>query len=288
MSGSPVIGHRLGSIGNYDAFETVTLDGERWDILYFDMYHPRKSRRAPSGYALREPGPFAYATNLQLSDFPRQARQAIADWTRDNLGIALVGRDIAPALQSVAFQRPAAHAAMLSIFEPDGSMRRPPDPRHQLWIGYCEEQTKLLIALLSRRIGCKEIDADEIFFFAAATLLYAHSKYGVSSPNTNFVEQFQTSVVADCLKRTKDFGAARQQFHLRVREYRTLYDACFDQANTDADKGRWLITIMMHLVEHATHAPAKDFMISIASTAAVLAAVFDDAFQLVRKPTNGG
>jgi hypothetical protein len=35
--------HRLGSLGGIDAYEVVSLDGEVWDILFLDLYHPRKS-----------------------------------------------------------------------------------------------------------------------------------------------------------------------------------------------------------------------------------------------------
>src|SRR5262245_4959289 len=44
--------HRLGSTTNVDIYETVSLDGAIWDILFFHSFHPRKSRRAPSGYRI--------------------------------------------------------------------------------------------------------------------------------------------------------------------------------------------------------------------------------------------
>jgi hypothetical protein len=45
-----LIFHRLGSNGTIDIFETVSTGGKIWDILYLDMYHPRRSTITPSGY----------------------------------------------------------------------------------------------------------------------------------------------------------------------------------------------------------------------------------------------
>jgi hypothetical protein len=51
-----LIYHRIGSIevesikGNVDIFETVSLDNRVWDILFFHMYHPRRSTNTPSSY----------------------------------------------------------------------------------------------------------------------------------------------------------------------------------------------------------------------------------------------
>jgi len=53
-SDGTLIFHRLGSYKNefgvIDIFETVSSGGKIWDILYFDMYHPRRSTLTPSGY----------------------------------------------------------------------------------------------------------------------------------------------------------------------------------------------------------------------------------------------
>lgn len=49
--------HRLGSTKNInnadiDVYELVAIDGSYWDVLYFDMYHPRRSTLAPTDYFL--------------------------------------------------------------------------------------------------------------------------------------------------------------------------------------------------------------------------------------------
>jgi len=49
---TPILFHRLGSIGKVDIFEIVSFDASLWDILFLDPYHPRKSRQAPGGYQI--------------------------------------------------------------------------------------------------------------------------------------------------------------------------------------------------------------------------------------------
>jgi hypothetical protein len=59
-NGPGLIYHRTGSINasnnvnNIDVFEIVSLSGDVWDILYFDMYHPRRSTKKPKGYEFDE------------------------------------------------------------------------------------------------------------------------------------------------------------------------------------------------------------------------------------------
>lgn len=84
-AGTHIIAHRLGSVPHpatpekyVDAYEAVTLDGSRWDILFFDMYHTRKSQLVPSGYR-REGLVFLYATNSFVPDFPASISSALID-----------------------------------------------------------------------------------------------------------------------------------------------------------------------------------------------------------------
>jgi hypothetical protein len=54
--GPSIIYHRIGSVTPsnlnrpVDVFEVVSVGGKHWDILYLDMYHPRRSVKAPKGY----------------------------------------------------------------------------------------------------------------------------------------------------------------------------------------------------------------------------------------------
>lgn len=87
VGGQPLLFHRLGSRGQTDAYQVVTLDGETWDILFVDMYHPRKSRRAPSGLTI-EPAPVSFltGTTLHVRHFPNDLATAIPECGLDLFG----------------------------------------------------------------------------------------------------------------------------------------------------------------------------------------------------------
>ena len=67
-----ILFHRIGSVSAVDIYETVAIDGSNWDILLFSMYHPRKSRKAPTGYSIVKPGvhPLLFGTNTRADNFP--------------------------------------------------------------------------------------------------------------------------------------------------------------------------------------------------------------------------
>jgi hypothetical protein len=57
--GQPFLFHKLtytvtaGLTEGVDAFEIVSVDNTNWDILYFHMYHPRNSEKAPGNLILK-------------------------------------------------------------------------------------------------------------------------------------------------------------------------------------------------------------------------------------------
>lgn len=73
--------HRLGSVEvnkkMVDIYEIVCRTGKHWDLLYFDMYHPRRSKKTPKNYTF---GPYhnissnisvpIAGTNNFVKDFP--------------------------------------------------------------------------------------------------------------------------------------------------------------------------------------------------------------------------
>ena len=91
QTGVKVIGHRIGSFDRLDAYEIASLDGSRWDILFFDMYHPRKSRQLPDGYLpISTPEPFFFATNTFVEDFPSGICEAIRGFSNSEFGLPLI------------------------------------------------------------------------------------------------------------------------------------------------------------------------------------------------------
>jgi hypothetical protein len=109
--------HRLGSFAKIDAYETVSLDGAVWDILLFDLYHPRKSRRAPTGYRIAtgaERERLLLGANDFVASFPDQLPDAIANTNERLLGGRMRPRQVREAIERINFMRPADHESRLN------------------------------------------------------------------------------------------------------------------------------------------------------------------------------
>ncbi|WNJ99968.1 hypothetical protein L2D14_00750 [Thalassospiraceae bacterium LMO-JJ14] len=110
-SNARLLFHRLGSMDGIDFYETVTIDGRDWDVLFFSMYHPRKSKKAPSGYVLTSTNeqPLLFGTNRRVENFPYSLQQAIRSTTSEIFGFPLPPPQVRQAEESVKFQRPKDH-----------------------------------------------------------------------------------------------------------------------------------------------------------------------------------
>lgn len=115
-SGSRLVGHRIGSAAKIDIYEVAALDGTAWDILFFDLYHPRRSRAAPTGLQIK-PDAWILATNYRLDDFPQGIRTGVSRSTREFIGVPFVG----PALHDQAsledLRRPTKHQTYLGLIQ---------------------------------------------------------------------------------------------------------------------------------------------------------------------------
>ncbi len=116
--------HRIGSKNGADAFETVSLDGKIWDILFLHLYHPRKSRRAPAGYNIaqgKDRQRLFLGTSEFVDGFPRYIQDAARDAFQQWVGVPMRTPELRRALEQVAFVRPKQHqnglAATLSTLE---------------------------------------------------------------------------------------------------------------------------------------------------------------------------
>jgi len=103
--------HRIGSVEHIDVYETVSIDGRNWDILFLSFYQPRKSRKAPAGYQITDlrSQPLIYGTNRQLAQFPYGLQKAIRDTTEQFLGIPMPPPEVRIAEETINFQRPKDH-----------------------------------------------------------------------------------------------------------------------------------------------------------------------------------
>lgn len=111
-AGCHVIAHRLGSAEKMDVYETVTMDGSRWDLLYFDMYHTRKSKHVPSGYQLSEIT-FLLATNKSVVQFPMGMVDALNESSQQIIGVPLVDPQLREDKIFRGFSRPMGHLLAL-------------------------------------------------------------------------------------------------------------------------------------------------------------------------------
>lgn len=115
--GQRLLYHRLGSIGNVDVFETVSIDGWEWDVLFLSMYHPRKSRKTPTGYTIAtfaEQSMF-YGTNRLVSSFPLGLQDAIAETTQDIFDVPIPPPQVREAEENIDFIRPDDHRVRVHV-----------------------------------------------------------------------------------------------------------------------------------------------------------------------------
>ncbi len=103
-SGNGMIFHRIGSLKNnqsgiecVDIYELVSIDGSFWDILYFDMYHPRRSTIIPKKYTFSKFNEFlsriavGFGVNIFAENFPFGIPNLI-ETRYDSLGGSLAER----------------------------------------------------------------------------------------------------------------------------------------------------------------------------------------------------
>lgn len=113
----PILFHRIGSIGSgnaitrdtVDVYETVSIDGSKWDIIYFNYYYAGKSRMAPAGYNIAKNQSMMYGTNIFVSNFPVGIREAAMKCSKTVMGMPLVGKEVRIAEETVKFIKPDSH-----------------------------------------------------------------------------------------------------------------------------------------------------------------------------------
>jgi CheY-like chemotaxis protein len=104
---------------NIDAYEIVSWDGKVWDVLFFDMYHPRRSTLAPNGYKFAEYDELisksilgAGAHNI-IDNFPF----GVLETLKTNYGSLgeKVAEKLEPILRAVKFEPPEIHRKKLAL-----------------------------------------------------------------------------------------------------------------------------------------------------------------------------
>jgi hypothetical protein len=90
VNGSPLMFHRVGTqrgiAGDVDAYEVLSLDGKVHETLFLSMYHPRKSKKAPSGYFMVtnfDSNNIIYGVNFTVENFPEKLDAHIRNWSKE-------------------------------------------------------------------------------------------------------------------------------------------------------------------------------------------------------------
>jgi hypothetical protein len=112
-NGSRVLFHRLGSIDRVDVFECVSADGREWDLLYLEMYHPKKSTLVPTGYT-KESNALLSGIHKSIKEFPIGLYEEIIDLSKGLIGFSLADPEIRKSLEAIDFKRPSGHVSRLS------------------------------------------------------------------------------------------------------------------------------------------------------------------------------
>ena len=151
-----ILFHRLGSLYGIDIYETVTIDGREWGILYFDMYHPRKSRKSPKGYSIasgKRSSYRVYGVNYLVPSFPYGLFKAVGDFSDRllgssmvRLGSSMVPQELRRINETVRFVRPKDHIRLRDDLEVEW-VRRP---------GTYTELARIIVDMALR-------DVDELF-----------------------------------------------------------------------------------------------------------------------------
>jgi hypothetical protein len=121
--------HRIGSIlpvlplpGNVDVYEIVGPETNGWDLLYFHMYHPRRSTVCPPGYQMKRfhevfsTIPLGTGTNTWCEIFPYDIPDQL-EWITDEFTAVIVNKVREMVQQYPSLSRPTTHRQKLEELE---------------------------------------------------------------------------------------------------------------------------------------------------------------------------
>ncbi len=124
-----ILFHKIGSIENtlsnvgfIDIYEILDETGTCWDILFIDMYHPRRSNLIPNGYVFleydKEIGDInrAMGTTRKCKNFPFDlTTHLISDFNKKNKEVTEIFNKWQK--EGVKIERPEEHAKKIKAIE---------------------------------------------------------------------------------------------------------------------------------------------------------------------------
>lgn len=159
---------------------------------------------------------------------------------------------------------------MVKLFQWGRREPAPADPRVAAILAHGQVVGETLAAVLAQNVKCAPCQQKEVDTFVIAASIYAYRRYAGGAGDVAFV-----SAVAQAIGSTV--------FTIRCAEYAALIDALLEKPRDEDYQRRWLTTILMHVVEHASGRHAEGHMLAITFNAPVVAAVLDDGVKFARE-----
>jgi hypothetical protein len=114
--GEKLLFHRIGAIRQIDVFEAVTYSGSEWFIFFLDLYHPRKSKKTPTGFSFTNDLAQFSGFNKYCANFPYDFVEQKQSQSESGLSFAYIPiSKVQQQLQSKNFTRPVAHKVKLDM-----------------------------------------------------------------------------------------------------------------------------------------------------------------------------
>ena len=112
--------HRIGTLSKIDVYETVSFDTAHWEVLYLDMYHPRKSQLTPKLYTIGDFDGVFSGTNARVEDFPQGLPDAVSKCTKRMIGMPMPHPRIRTIIEVTKFERTPEQNRKLLLLKGQG------------------------------------------------------------------------------------------------------------------------------------------------------------------------
>ncbi len=189
--------HRVRSINEIDIYECVTMDGASWDILFLDMYHPRKSKLSPRDYSMVS-NPLFGGVNREVSGFPELIYEAIAAHTKSQFGMSLADPRIRQSIEKINFQKPRRHATRIARIVSGNFEIRPDDLIEELTNEAIGCQTSIydrLSKFAEVGLNREDIRMPEIVYFVLSLTVHSIFQFSQISAKSDIADKISLNVL---------------------------------------------------------------------------------------------
>jgi len=249
-NGSYLLGHRVGSNAGIDVFETVSSDGLDWGLLYFSMYHPRRSRLVPNElrFAVGHDLLGVSATAQNVPDFPNSLPDAVGTWCKGTLGIPLVRAGLTALIGQTTFRRPAFQEGALAGLRLQGGSTAPVDPWADPLQKIFDQLQTLALYDFDEFMPEYSFDPDEIAYFVGAILINACQRLGPKEAaiRKRMLHNIGSMVFGNVLKKTVELVYAKTCFRNRLSVYSPEINPYLDRNPKDRQPSGTILYAFRH------------------------------------------